>query len=392
MKKLVVLAGLLATTAQAGAPPPVDANHLARVHREFAIDLYRKLAVKDGNQFISPTSIVMALEMTRLGARGLTLGEMVKVLHLDELGGASNYAEGLLMQHLNTLGNKDLELTIANRLWGQKNVTWNPTFLNAVSTAFGGALATLDFGQPEPARKTINDWVLGATHQHIKDLLPAGAIDPSTRLVLTNAIYFKGCWVTRFDAKATTKGPFHAAAGDVTADLMHRAGTISALRDGHVTIAELPYKGGDLAMDLIVPDGPVGAFEQSLTADQLDRWFTKLASDGRHAGDAEVRVEHELLAEPAAHRSGHGASVRRRRRLQRDGRRAARDLRRAPQGVRARRRGGQRGRRRDRRHHERHRRRAGAAPHQRRSPVPVRHPRHEDRRDPVPRPRRRPDC
>jgi serpin B len=289
MRKLLALTLVLGSTAaDAGAPPPTpspapaaDAAALARSHREFAVDLYKKLtANKAGNQFVSPTSIAMALEMTRLGARGQTQEEMTKALHLDELKGSTTTAEGALTRYLGKLDNKDLTLSIANRLWAQKGVGWNKSYVKDVTTAFDGAIANVDYAAPETARKTINDWVETITHKRIVELLPVGSIDESTRLVLTNAIYFKGSWVTEFDKKETRKTIFHTAPKTVVnADFMVQTGTINGADvGGGVTIAELPYKGGDLAMDVIVPrlDTPVESLEQSLTTDQLDRWFQAL--------------------------------------------------------------------------------------------------------------------
>jgi serpin B len=253
---------LLALPALAhGAAPAPD-------HR-FAGDLYKTLASHEkGNLFFSPASVSVALSMTREGARGDTRAQMDQVLGA---GGA-----------LALDGGKEVELRLANRLWLQAGYAFEQPFLDGTAKLYGAHAEIVDFrgvGAAEQARKKINDWVEGQTNHKILDLIPPKGVDEYTRLVLANAIYFKGKWATQFDKKETHDQPFFLdGKRSVKAPLMHAHAHFGYLRDRGVQIVSLPYKGGALDMVLIVPDAKDGLaeVEQHLA---LDRWLRPLYED-----------------------------------------------------------------------------------------------------------------
>ncbi len=207
------------------------------------------------------------------------------------------------------------ELRVANALWAEKTYPFAPDYLATIHRFYktGGAFPAEFRSNSEAERKRINAWVAEQTNQRIRDLMPAGSIDAMTRLVLTNAIYFKGEWSQPFDAKETKDEDFTLATGEkVRVPMMHKYGleesrygafngdgspfatprTISRGRpteekknlypgkDGFL-MAELPYKGGDLAIVAIVPQSADGlaALEEKLTSKNLAAWIGKL--DGR---------------------------------------------------------------------------------------------------------------
>ena len=194
---------------------PSDDAAIVRGDNQFAVDLYAQLDREQPgkNLFFSPTSVSVALAMTAAGARGPTQSEMAKVLHLDaDLAQADAHYHQLLEQW-NAVGEKRAyQLRVANRLWGQKGYAIQPEFLALTRRDYGAEMTLLDFAQPEPARSEINQWVEKQTNDKIKDLIPAGAIDDRTRLVLTNAVYFKGDWAKQFDKKATREEDFAVSA------------------------------------------------------------------------------------------------------------------------------------------------------------------------------------
>jgi serpin B len=204
---------------------------------------------------------------------------MTRAMHLGDVADPGR-GEAALLAHLASLDGDKLQLSIADRLWGQTKAGFADVYLKEIARDFGGGLAELDFAMnPEGSRQTINAWIADQTHQRIKDLLGQGTIDELTRLVLTNAIYFKGSWVHAFDRSMTHRDVFHAAKGDVQADFMRIEGAFRAARVADASIVELPYQGSDLAMDLIVPDGKIADLEKQLSAAQLDGWFQSLADN-----------------------------------------------------------------------------------------------------------------
>ena len=264
----------------ADAPPPewsADMQTVADGNNQFALDLYAKLRgeEKGKNVFFSPYSVHTALSMTATGAKGNTRDEMVKVLHLpaDEAKALATGDLGRFYAHPRT----SYELSVANALWGQKGFPWRPEFLALQKDRFGAGFNEADFrSNPEAERQRINRWVEEKTRERIKELLQRRHIDANAKMVLANAIYFKGKWKTQFDPKRTRDGPFHLADdGWVTVPLMYAdLDARYAERDG-IRFLELPYKGGDLSMVVILPKLPDGlpAIEQKLTADTLADWL-----------------------------------------------------------------------------------------------------------------------
>jgi serpin B len=248
---------------------------------EFAFDLYAKLRGKDGNLFFSPESISTALAMTYAGARGETAEEMAKTLHFKLKEGQLHPAFHALIEELNGAGKKrGYQLNVANALWGQKGYGFLPAFLKLTKSNYGAGLQEVDFaGETEKARQTINAWVEKQTKDKIKELLQPGVIDSSTRLVLTNAIYFKGDWDRQFRKDLTHKEAFHLSA-DKTADamMMHDTGKFKYLDGGSFQALEMPYKGKELSMVVLLPkkvDG-LADFEKTLTAAKVSEWLPKL--------------------------------------------------------------------------------------------------------------------
>jgi serpin B len=286
---LVLLAALTAgaVLAARAAPPPApspEAQAVSHANTAFAADLYARLHDKPGSLFCSPYSISAALAMTSAGARGETLAEMDKVLHLPADGSAHAGFAALRNALTADLG-KGTELSVANALWGQQGFPFREEFLTLTKKDYGAGLRTVDFRQTEQARQTINRWVEQQTKDRIKDLLPAGSLDASARLVLTNAIYFKGTWAKPFPKTMTRDEPFKLGGGRTApVPLMRVGGSFPYFADDRVQAVSLPYAGGQLSLVVLLPkaaDG-LGALEQSLTAEQLESWLAGLR---RREGD-----------------------------------------------------------------------------------------------------------
>jgi serpin B len=256
--------------------PVVDVKESAMATAAFGCDLFAKLRDKPGNLFFSPLSIETALAMTSGGARGETLAEMNKVLHLSGTG--AHHLVGGLMRSLQSTPDAKYELAIANALWGQTGLPFKPLFLAESKKYYDAGLNTVDFHQPEAARLTINRWVEEKTKDKIKELFASGSLGPANRLVLTNAIYFKGKWADPFKKENTKDEPFKLAdGGTVSAPLMRRGGNYRYMAADGVQAVDVPYVGGKIAMLVVLPAaGGLPAVEKALTVDKLTAWTSRL--------------------------------------------------------------------------------------------------------------------
>ena len=291
MKRLgVLLMGLALAPAACGgekpaAPPAWSADHAAVAGGadRFAFDLYARVRAGDGSRFVSPYSVHAAFGMLADGAKGGTRDEMAKVLHLPA-DPEKALAAGDLGRYY-AAGGKPYELRVANALWGQKGYPWDAAFLARTRERFGAGLSDADFRtDPEAGRVAVNRWVEGRTNDRIKDLLPAGSVTPLTRLVLANAVYFKGDWADPFKKADTSDQPFLKADGSkASLPLMARTGRYRHAQLDGFQVLELPYTGGELAMDVILPAAPARLphVEAKLTAESAREWLGKLADEPR---------------------------------------------------------------------------------------------------------------
>jgi len=251
---------------------------------DFAMDLYAQLApANTGNLFFSPASIHTALAMTWAGAAGTTGRQMAKTLHLDAAGAEAHPSLGLLTKKLNSpprdlRGNPMYELSVVNALWGDKRYNVAPAFTALMKERYGAPMRIVDFRLTEPVRKTINDWAAGKTRQKILDLVPRGVITPRTRLVLTNAIYFKSNWGHPFKESATAPGEFRAGAGKaVQAQMMNQQYRFNYYETADFQVLRMPYNRWALSMLIFLPkkDDALARVEKQLTMKNLAAWLPK---------------------------------------------------------------------------------------------------------------------
>ncbi len=267
---LLLSRNLAAETPRAAPPPAAAVARLARSSNELGFDLYRRLRRTPGNLVMSPASITTALAMTWGGARGETAAQMRRVLHLEGTADEVMAVSGELARSLES-PSRPIVFHIANRLFAEKTYELQPAYVEKTRAAFGAPVELLDFKHaPEQARVHINDWVESKTAKRITNLIPSGPITPLTRLVLANAIYFLGKWADPFEWRDTHLSPFHLTASQAKdVATMNRTAEMRVAHQNGVTAVELPYKGGEMSMLLLVPDeieglGPVeGALDAS---------------------------------------------------------------------------------------------------------------------------------
>jgi serpin B len=268
--------------AKGANTPGNDSSTLTKGNNEFAIDLYRSLSKAGGNLFFSPCSISVALAMTSMGARGNTAAEMAKTLHFYLKGVALHQSFGALVAKMNEAGARgNYKLSIANRLWGQKNHKFLEPFIAGLKKYYAAPLELVDFTkETEKTRVTINKWVEKMTQEKIKDLLKPGVLTSDSVLVLTNAIYFKGDWESKFKKEMTKKEPFFITPEKkVDVDMMHKTEDLRYGKAGDVAILEIPYKSKDLSMVILLPEKRDGIkkLDNSLTAAVLEKMRSTMA-------------------------------------------------------------------------------------------------------------------
>jgi serpin B len=274
--------GILVAQQPAGprTAPPADLSETVSGSNAFAVDLYVQLRSQPGNLFFSPESISTAFAMAYAGARGQTATEVAHVFHYSLPPGKLHPAMGALLAAMNAQ-HTGYELHVADALWAQQDENFLASYLSLVQSSYGAGLHKVNFkSSPETVRATINKWTEQQTNDRIQNLLAPGTLTPATRLVLTNAVYFKGDWLDQFDKKATETGDFHISSTQaVQTPLMHHTGSGYRYSNGGAfQVLEMPYKGNDLSMVVLLPNetGGLAALEHSFSSAALSGWLGKL--------------------------------------------------------------------------------------------------------------------
>jgi serpin B len=277
-----LLSGILAccgllTFAQSAVAQPDPSGNVS-----FALDLYHRLAPARGNFFFSPWSIRSALGMAYAGARTETGAGMMRALH-DPVGQSRFHVESARLDRdlLSKGGRREFEVRAANAIWIARDLALEAAFSDTLKSRYSSAPHRIDFASAAVARETINSWVSEQTKGKIRDLIPRGSLNRDTRLVLTNAVYFRAAWQEPFDSSATSPAPFRGW-DRVTSRIpfMHMDRTLRIYDGPSVQVLELPYDGGSMAMLAILPrePGDVRDLEGTLTADSLVSWDSRLRS------------------------------------------------------------------------------------------------------------------
>ncbi|PIS38863.1 MAG: proteinase IV [Candidatus Nealsonbacteria bacterium CG08_land_8_20_14_0_20_43_11] len=260
---------------------PAGINAAISANNQFALDLYFELKESEGNIFFSPYSISTALAMAYEGARGKTADEMQSVFRFPTNGNLRKSAFAAIHNQLNKPDAK-YKLSIANALWAQNDYKFLDEYLTTLQQYYAGKAANVDFkNSTEEVRKTINKWVEDKTNNKIKDLFPQGSLDNMTRLVLTNAIYFKGTWVKQFEKSQTRDEDFRVSSvNTIKVPMMRRTdknAKFNYMETDNLQILEMPYEGEKLSMIVLLPKNDnLSSLENSLFLDKINDWKNKL--------------------------------------------------------------------------------------------------------------------
>lgn len=250
----------------------------------FALSLYRHMGEKDANRVLSPLSISTALAMVYEGARGDTAKEMAQALwpQKGERASFSRENHRSMLQEISDMNRADgITLLMASRIWPQKGYPLLPVYLESLTKYHLSEISPIDFTAKTIAAKTINAWVKKKTARQISHLIAPEMLKPSTRMVLTNAVYFKGEWAMPFDPAQTRTEPFITAEGKkVAVFMMNRAGRFNFMENEALQALEIPYAGNAVSMILLLPKdrNTLSALEAELSQEMIQTLFAQMES------------------------------------------------------------------------------------------------------------------
>ena len=280
--------GLMATVAtMARASQTPELTPLVEGNTALALELYGKVRQAEGNLVLSPYSISSALAMVCAGARGETARQMEQVLHFTRCKTNLHELFSRLDAVLRATQTSGIELNIANSLWPQAKYEFRDGFLSQLKTHYRASLTPLDYARdPEQARATINAWVDEQTRHKITDIIGPGVLDELTRMVLVNAIYFKGVWAVPFPESSTQPDKFYSDAGKaITVPFMNRQGHFGYFENDELQTLVIPYRENRLQMVILLPRkrDDIAALESRMNPASLAAWTSKTRNE-------EVRV------------------------------------------------------------------------------------------------------
>lgn len=250
-------------------------NLIVTANNQFGVDYYNELNQDiNKNILFSPFSISTALAMIYEGADGLTAKEMREVLYYPEndLIRRSSFAKMYNLLNDEFSLNNHYELSVSNTLWNEKIYDFKKSFYDVIDEYYYASSTPVDFiNYPEKQRLLINEWVERNTRYKIKNILPEESITDETKMVLANAIYFKGSWLSEFDSKQTTQKDFFVDNEEkVSVLMMRKEEELNYFEDEEFEYLELPYKGENISMVVLLPKEITTNFYIPLAKELMD--------------------------------------------------------------------------------------------------------------------------
>ena len=289
---ILVISLLLGIELRDGKGKPmirIDRSPVVGGSNQFAIDLYNAIRSRPGNVSISPASVSTALAMTYEGAKGETAAEIARVFHFPADRDAMRAGFRELIDRMNGQGaERPYRLVAANSMWGQQDDRFLPEYTSCLARYYGSELHPVDFRHAaESAVRDINAWAKAKTSGLIPELLAPPQVRPDTSLILVNTVYFKGSWLHPFAKAATSPADFHLADGTTArVPMMHQTRRFALAAGDGFAMLELPYKGGDLAFDIVLPN-------EGLALDKVEADFSPAGLQNAidRLGERNVAVE-----------------------------------------------------------------------------------------------------
>jgi serpin B len=261
--------------AEPAKPPAPVATaiepQIVRSINEFTIDLQRKLAREPGNLVVSPMSVSVALAMLHAGSEGATARELADVLHMQAPAAETQAGHAGLAARWTQPG-KYVTLTAAHRLFAASTLTFKPAYLDLLRDVFAAPLEPIDFTAPA-AQGTIDAWAGAPTGE----FMPQGSITGATRLVVADTASFKADWLEPFDPAATAPQIFFVGDERPQVPMMRSVQRLRMAfgKAGKLRVLELPYRGGDYSLIIVLPaarDG-LAAIEKTYSLEKLQSWL-----------------------------------------------------------------------------------------------------------------------
>ena len=244
----------------------------------FSFDLYNQLKSENENLCFSPFSIEMALLMTQEGARSDTRTAFEKVLHIDSAMNTGTVQESI--QELISCKDSSNQLKIANAIWIQNNFHMTAGFQKSIQTHYLADAFQVDFSDRSKSANQINTWASQKTSQLIRNVISPNQINDSTRLVVTNAVYFMGKWAKKFDTNRTRKDDFYGLNADtVKVDFMHETEKMDYFENNEFQMITKYYKGYDKSFCVILPKkrDAISTFEAKMDKFLFDSIFNHVS-------------------------------------------------------------------------------------------------------------------
>lgn len=271
MKLLFIAALFCLTSLQAESPVSKSIN-------QFSFSLQKELKARKGNILFSPSSLHQGLSLLMVGSRNQSLEELSTLLFLNkDFSFTKDYRE--LIHYWNS-AEHPYQILSANALWAQKGFSLQADYLKILKDDFLSALKEVDYAKnTDKARETINEWVEKQTNKKIKDLLTPESVPSSTKLILTNAVYFKSAWLNIFNKDLTKREKFTKSKKvSPSVPMMKNEGTYNYYSHSSFDLLELPYRGQDTAMDIILPRYKYGLneLEKMFTEENYTKWLSQM--------------------------------------------------------------------------------------------------------------------
>ena len=281
---IMVLLGIFmcSVTAARAAVSEKDIQSAMSGNNAFALQIYEQLRNQEGNLVFSPYSISSSVAMAYAGSRGTTKAQMEDVFHLAVTGDEFHKT----FRHINDrlladAKGRRYDLKMMNSLWYADSAEINADYRRVVKNYYGASALPVNMKlNPESARRIINSWFEKQSRGKFKDLIAAGKLSPQTRLVLANAIYFKGAWSSKFDKRNTEKTQFTLLDGkQVVVPMMRQTGKFNYTETDKFQALELPYRGSKLSMVILLPKEPDGLtnVEKSLSKENIEEWLNGMS-------------------------------------------------------------------------------------------------------------------
>ncbi len=255
-------------------------------NNRFALDFYSKIKEIDGNQeaniFCSPWSISTAFALLREGARGETADELESVFGLPKDDVTRRKLFATIQDDLND-NQGNYNLSTANGIWIKDGYKLSDDYVRIARESYGSEVSNTAIPSEE-SRTQINEWVASKTNEKIRELIPEGVLSDLTRLVITNAIYFKGNWSIQFDERATKEADFYVTPKMIARVpmMMLRKARFPYTENDDLQMLELPYRGNKVSMLILLPKdqrGGMRELEASLTLENLSTWKRALRNN-----------------------------------------------------------------------------------------------------------------